>query len=553
MSFPTTFVSAIFSPKDIQYLSFFEKLPICLLIPHEIFQEIYILLPERVRLQTYLWEDDLAISDDLPLPNIRNTEKDTFQHLSNMNQKANMVRYMAKQNPFQTVYFAWIDIDAPRYFRTCSETFQYLAEHFSVNKSEKEKTLPEHSELYIPGCWSNITTQNVHSVHWRFCGSFFWGTKKGIDEFATLYDMYWSSFLEEFKTLTWEVNFWAWLEETGKLKPRWYAADHNDTLVHLPKIYKYQILKDIAPDYTVSFYEYPNLSPYHPMSVSFVEMEGRPLINTRFVNYWIRENGSYWYPEDEGVIRTKNIVSTLDEKGFPIEFQEMSIETSIIPKTNVFSEGLEDIRLYNSQETGTLKCIGSSLQYSNCDKIRMLIAEYNINTRTIHDLKRIIPPKDTWCEKNWAPIPLPNGKDGFIYSWHPLQIGRIITTSEEDVGQLEIIYTHETPNHFRNRKGSTPFQLYNGRYVGIIHFSEETTPRQYFHQMIQLDPNTYQMIEYSPIFCYEKVGIEFCMGFRILEDMIEMWISQMDRDPIKIKVKRELFLDSDSKIFSYNP
>jgi hypothetical protein len=532
MSFPTTFVSAIFSSKDIQYLSSFQNINICLLIPHDIYQEVYLLIPEPFRLQMYLWEDDLAISDDLPLPNIRNTEKDTFQHLSNMNQKANMVRYMAKQNPFQTVYFAWIDIDAPRYFRTCSETFQYLVKHFTKQNAEKDQ-IKEIEDLYMPGCWSKITTQNVHSVHWRFCGSFFWGTKKGVTEFADLYDTYWSVFLEEFKTLTWEVNFWAWLEETGKWKPHWYAADHNDTLVHLP-LFQYLILKD-TPEYSITKYNYPNLSPYHPMSVSFVIYQGQPLINTRFVNYWIRDTGSYWYPEDEGVIRTKNILSTL-ENGIPIEFQEMTIETTLNPRHQPFSEGLEDIRLYVSKETGKLKCIGSSLQYSYCDKIRMVIADYDLETKTIRNLMNIIPPKDNWCEKNWAPI----GEDLFIYSWYPLQIGKIKIISDM-LGQLEIIHSHETQAHFKNRKGSTPFQLYQGRFVGIIHFSEETTPRQYYHQMIQLDPNTYQIVESSSIFCFEKVGIEFCMGFQILEDFLEIWISQMDRDPLKIKCKKSLF------------
>ena len=532
MSFPTTFVSAIFSPKDIQYLSYLGSLPLCLIIPHDIYQEVYLLIPEPFRLQMYLWEDDLEISTELPLPNIRNTEKDTFQHLSNMNQKVNMVRHIANQNPFQTEYFAWLDIDAPRYFRSGLDTFQYLEKHFTKQKSEKDQIKTEIKDLYVPGCWSKITTPNVHSVHWRFCGSFFWGTKTGVTEFADLYDTYWSAFLEEFKTLTWEVNFWAWLEETGKWKPHWYAADHNDTLVHLP-LFQYLILKD-TPEYSVTKYDYPNLSPYHPMSVSFVIYQGQPIINTRFVNYWIRDNGSYWYPEDEGIIRTKNILSKLDDNGIPIQFIEMSIDTTLIPRPQVFSEGLEDIRLYVSQETGKLKCIGSSLQYSYCDKIRMVVADYDLESKTIHHLMYIQPPKNTWCEKNWAPIPLPNGEDGFIYSWNPLQIGRIVPSEDWSFGQLEIIYTHDTPVHFKNRKGSTPFQLYQERYVGIIHFSEETTPRQYYHQMIYLDPKTYQIIESSPIFCFEKVGIEFCMGFQILDDGLEMWISQMDRDPLKV-------------------
>lgn len=34
--------------------------------------------------------------------------------------------------------------------------------------------------------------------------------------------------------LSWEVNYWAFLEKNHGLEVEWFAADHNDSMVNVP-------------------------------------------------------------------------------------------------------------------------------------------------------------------------------------------------------------------------------------------------------------------------------------------------------------------------------
>lgn len=471
--------------------------------------------------------------DKVALPQTRNSEKDTAEHLWNSHLKTKCTAEVAQENPFQTEYFAFLDFDAPRL--GLSEWMKTVGPHIFV---------PDRDALYIPGCWDKrCATPNPHNISWRFCGAFFLGSLNRIQEFAELCEQQFESFLELCdNVLTWEVNYWAWLEATQpQWKPKWVAADHNESLVKIPDMFSYRILRE-DPTYTSETYEYPDLSPYRPMSAAYVQFLGRDILNTRFVNYWIHDNGAYWYPEDEGVIRTMNVSSTLDEGAKPVDFQIMK---DVIEKKrpNVFSEGIEDIRLFVSD--GKIKFIGSTLGYSYCDKIRMVIGDYDVVTNTCSHVMDIAPPTETWCEKNWAPVRLPTGdcSDGFIYKWFPMEIGRVVPIGDSlTKGKLEIVITHETPEAFRKMKGSTAFQEYSEtEWIGVVHFSEETSPRQYFHRMVILDKQTLKITRYSDIFCFEKAGVEFCIGFKMSEKLT-FWISQMDRDPRKVEIELDVLL-----------
>jgi hypothetical protein len=517
----TTIITCIFTEESIEYLETWTKCP----IPVVFFVEASLKNKLNPK-QTYriLSQQKREVS----LPQNRNLEKDTAEHLWNTHLKTKCTAEIAQENPFQTEYFAFLDFDAPR-----------------LGLSEWMKTVdhifvPDRDALYIPGCWDKQATPNPHNINWRFCGAFFLGSKKRIQEFAELCEQQFDTFLDACdQVLTWEVNYWAWLEATQPWKPNWFLADHNESLVKIPDMFSYRILKE-DPTYKSETYEYPNLSPYRPMSAAYVCFEGRDILNTRFVNYWIHDNGAYWYPEDEGVIRTMNVCSLLEDLK-PVDFQIMKDTGTKRP--NVFSEGIEDIRLFVSN--GKIKFIGSTLGYSYCDKIRMVIGDYDVDTNTCANVMDIVPPTETWCEKNWAPVRLPSDENGFIYKWFPMEIGRVVPLDDSlTKGKLEIVITHETPEAFRKMKGSTAFQEYSEtEWIGVVHFSEETSPRQYFHRMVVLDKQTLKITRFSDIFCFEKAGVEFCIGFKI-SDKITFWISQMDRDPKMVEMCFSIFSKS---------
>jgi hypothetical protein len=362
-----------------------------------------------------------------------------------------------------------------------------------------------------------------------------WGNANAIRKFWDLYVRYFSGFLEKHGVLTWEVNFWAWLETMDpKWKPIWYSGDHNDTIVNIPSRLWSTKLNAHTYISNVKNYEITN---YSPMSAAYIFYNGKHILNTRYINYHVCSDGYYWWPPSENrIIRSKNILSELcDDDLSPISFIEMKNEVRLTSFLGRFSEGIEDIRLFRNEE-GNIGFIGSTLEYSPSGRIRMMIGDYDIENGICKNGKIIDPPTDTHCEKNWIPIQNENLDVSFIYKWHPMQIGKIV-----DGCRLDIYNTFDTSTIvFGKIRGSSCFiedtiEGVNGL-VGVVHFSEELYPRQYFHRLVLLEKNSFKPLKYTDPFYFNHLGVEFCIGFMKKEMDYVFWISNMDRDPSTIKM-----------------
>lgn len=524
--------------------------------------------------------------DTCTLPENRNKDKDTLTHIWNTLHKFPCLAQCVEENPFKTPYFAYMDFDVFHLFRD-RRTVGYIREHFGQTRSQSNKQLFVENPhgLYIPGCWGKLETSFVkspeykHNIHWRFCGAFVFGALQTITTFFEAYKTYFETYVQQHDhCLSWEVNYWAWLEailKEDQLQIKWYAGDHNDTLIRVPRTCGYHILKQSAKEYQHYRYLYPDLSPYRPMSASFIPYKDQYILNTRYVNYWIYDNGAYWYPEDEHKIRTKNVCSVLQHGSehhnvlYPLCYHETQeqFQPPIVKRANVFSEGIEDIRLYVSQKTGKLMFVGSTLGYSHEDKIRMVVGEYYVETEMVRredkdtgELQETVgirqsyltnahivtSPYDQWCEKNWCPIPMGENEDGFVYKWHPLEIGRLVESADSS-GVYDLEITHRVATNteiFGKVKGSTPFRKHGThQLLGMVHYSEEMTPRQYYNRLVVLDAETFEVCQCTESFCFEHVGVEFCMSMEILDTKLVFWISQRDRDPMMIEMEKTFFDD----------
>jgi hypothetical protein len=414
------------------------------------------------------------------------------------------------------------------------------------------------------------------------CVNFIKKTSKEYDFDITAIKSDAFKFLEKHRVLTWEVNFWAWLETTVEdWNPIWYAGDHNDTMFELPGRF---IAHRLGERYTDTCYrkenavleiktsviDYPEIPRYSPMSASFLlypsDTNSNPkigILNTRYVNYHILENGTYWWPSEEGkTIRTRNITSEWDfEKKKPKNFIEMKSPLFSEKHTDVFSEGIEDIRLFlndnNKVQEKEIYWIGSTLNYSPDKKIQMMFGKYDSVSGELTDANIIESPiKSSSCEKNWIPISNPDKENEmyFIYQWYPMEIGRLVQRDEDKDKDkdkkkyyLEIEIRHEmNPLVFRKIRGSSCFILDTIEgvegWVGVVHYSEDETPtRQYFHRLILLDKQTWKPLKYTDPFYFQKIGIEFCIGFaKTPENHYTFWISQMDRDPMVMEIEKDL-------------
>jgi hypothetical protein len=477
------------------------------------------------------------------LPASRNTEKDTLEYMVYMHSRPEIMEDAISENPWDSAHFAWIDFNAPRLFRK-RESFQILKDIARHPYSE--------DACFFAGCWpkldgpANIATQ----IHWRFCGAFYLASIQSHLGFADLYRSAFPEFIESCGGIfPWEVNYWAWLEwkKSEKWRPTWYHGDHNDQMLN--------VLAGISADtYATALgftsaqeYDYPKIDPFLPGSASYLEHDGRHYLNTRFVNYWMYPSGYYRFHSPDMVIENRNFLSELDATTMtPTDFREMDETTlygmggAVLEKPardkRAFSVGLEDIRLF-SGANGEIRFIATNVEYSPSNKNRMIVGTYDLTGAKYRDCLVVVPPDpNSWCEKNWIPIVF-HGEEMFIYKWQPMEIGKIDPATH----QLNIVLRHETPFWIFSRlRGSSGF-VDSGEYlVGVAHFSEEHSPRHYYHVLVFLDKTTLKPVKHSRVFYFEKLSIEFCIGFRILRRdsgcYYVFWISRFDREPICVEI-----------------
>jgi hypothetical protein len=144
------------------------------------------------------------------------------------------------------------------------------------------------------------------------------------------------------------------------------------------------------------------------------------------------------------------------------------------------------------------------------------------------------PPVPTGCEKNWIPV-VHEGKEHFIYQWFPFQVGVL------ENGKLRIVIEHEMPNLFGKVRGSTVFLEEGSTLIGLVHYSEDRSPRHYYHMLVELDKATLRPLRRSRPFVFGRIGVEFCIGMALEGESIRFWYSQHDRDPVWLVVPRRVF------------
>jgi len=473
------------------------------------------------------------------LPDRRNRPKDVPEYMHLINSKTEFMYDAIQKNPWGSTHFAWIDFSISYVFHKKPETLEYL-------KILAKRTFIAEPFLIIPGCWDKLppveVSQIAEGVYWRFCGGFLLGDAGSIVEFYNLYNQFYPVFLRTHKKLVWEVNFWGWLEANYDWRPRWYRADHNDEIIKTPVDIYTVCMKDVL---SIKTYPYPKIETYEPMQASYIYYNGKHILNTRYVNYWYWDSGHCHIKHPEDFIISKNLYSQLDpDTLMPIsindkEFSEMRDETVGLVSKRCYFYGLEDIRLY--EHGGKLKFIATNIDYSPIGSNRMIVGEYHPETLSYSNCRITEPPYESWCEKNWIPIKAPlleqpqedDTAEYFIYKWFPMEIGRL----DPETYKLNIVVSHPIlAPEFHRARGSTRF-IDNGEYlVGLVHLSECTLPRRYYHIMVALDRETLRPIKYSETFSFLHIGIEFCIGFDIRGSEYVFWISTWDRNPMMVRI-----------------
>lgn len=273
------------------------------------------------------------------------------------------------------------------------------------------------------------------------------------------------------------------------------------------------------------------------------------------------------------------------------------------------SLGLEDIRMFvcNKKIQFIASTIGYGI-YSSCSQIVIGDYDVKTGKLTNgHLIFSPNETAEETSEKNWIPIPVLHGEENplingmdadadintnaeehlrIIYGWYPFQVGIVtdITTEtnspHKSHKKLKIIKSVNIQNPiFSKIRGSSTFinvqkkdikeiwddlcnfmedeeneketpdeendEETDEYLLGVVHYSEEHSPRHYYHLLVLIKKRTLCPFKYSYPFYFEKLGIEFCIGFSLVapshdnaeeEKAFYFWISRHDRDPILLGV-----------------
>jgi glycosyltransferase involved in cell wall biosynthesis len=250
---------------------------------------------------------------------------------------------------------------------------------------------------------------------------------------------------------------------------------------------------------------------FRPTAISLVNND---CANVRFVNYNIPTNGEYETP-DGSKIQTKNAYMNI-RTGECLQI----MKDDISHKQTVC--GYEDVRVFQDS-----KFFASSYKNEYNNHIHMMCGDYDIQSGRLWNTYNVESPYGVPWEKNWLPIPTTNNH---IYGWSPLRIGTI-----EDK-KWKLVKEIETPPLFSMFRGSAPPVEMNGKWVALVHLTEYSSPRMYYHMFVELDKETYKPLRISLPFVFRQVGIEYCISMRVVQSKIECFATLMDADPRRFQI-----------------
>jgi hypothetical protein len=270
-----------------------------------------------------------------------------------------------------------------------------------------------------------------------------------------------------------------------------------------------------------------NSGEYVTSTPSITQRGNHLILNVRYVNYRIDGHGNYVNQEK---ISTKNAIAMIDVsksiwkmvEEFELKYNE-SFDNQYM--------GLEDVRLmalgntvyYNSNR---------GISYGNMAIEHGIIDISKESTCNDQHLKKV---NQNAIEKNWVLFPTKNGEMKIIYNWSPkLIIG--------DIHEDQFVETHQipVPRFFKYLRGSTNGVIIQDEVWFICHAVSYEDRRYYYHIIVVLDRDTYQLKRYTPFFTFEGEKVEYTLGFQYLEssDTLLIGYSVYDRSTNYMNIPR---------------
>jgi hypothetical protein len=220
-----TFVSALYLPsgpinKPVDtYFSLFERLagtgvPLIIYVDNRLSDRaegLRLRFPNILECVPSVLDRSLMVRDVI-LPSVRNYDKDTADYMCIQLTKLRLMAEVARKN---LGVLAWIDFGIYHMFKDwdrCDTLLRTVANSEFVGE-----------RILSPG-YKNVFINLFEHICWKHCGSLLVG--KG-SAFINAYERQTALVHKHMPRLTWEVNYWAMMDECFEI----YIANHNDHIL----------------------------------------------------------------------------------------------------------------------------------------------------------------------------------------------------------------------------------------------------------------------------------------------------------------------------------
>ena len=252
-----------------------------------------------------------------------------------------------------------------------------------------------------------------------------------------------------------------------------------------------------------------------------VKGKNRVIVNVRFVNYRISENGQYI---NQQKIITRNVVAIFDINNMYKWKKIDEFELKYDQQYDNLYVGLEDIRLFSKY---------GSIGYNANRGVNnsMYIEHGNISVKLKETLNSRLLRKENQqnIEKNWVCFTTNDVTDDtkIIYQWSPLTIG-VAVNDEYHVKTTD----KNVPAFFKWLRGSTNGVTIDDEMWFICHLVSYEDRRYYYHIFVVLDSKTHKVKKYSKPFTFDGEKVEYTLGFIYIESLKQMMIgySTLDKE-----------------------
>ncbi len=245
---------------------------------------------------------------------------------------------------------------------------------------------------------------------------------------------------------------------------------------------------------------------------------GELLVNVRYVNYSIDDRGNYINREKIHTINVLAVVDISSPESWTLKQQKQIIYNT--KRDNVYV-GLEDVRLFSHHQ----KILYNANRGLGQGK---MVVEHGVIDYFMCEKSVFLSKSGGYMdvEKNWVLCENKERELRCIYGWYPFVVGSIC-----DQGIFTTVCLHSMPSFFKHVRGSTNGQIIGDEVWFLCHSVSYEDRRYYYHLFVVVDASTFVLKKYTPWFVFEKMPVEYSLGFVVLPGTERFLIgySTMDR------------------------